>query len=114
MLPRSREASRIAELDDGHVANMTAILEVAGSIPVIEDTVHSPLSFFNDCMTGDFGVACFYSFGSTKPVPSGGGGLGATNDPVLAQRVSSLAKKLTQPSFKEKCRNLVDGRGCFC
>jgi len=89
----------------GHVARIDQLLEVAGLIPLIEDTAHAPLSFFAGQMVGTFGVACFYSFASTKYWPAGGGGLAAVNDPALAEKVAAEARRLTAPSFIDEFCN---------
>ena len=59
----------------GHLADMDALKEVAGTLPIIEDTVHAPYSLYHGRMAGQFGVACFYSFASTKAWAAGGAAL---------------------------------------
>lgn len=91
----------------GHAAPMDTLLRVADGIPVIEDTAHGPLSFVNGREAGTFGVACFYSFASTKYGPAGGGGLAVVNDPALADRVREEAKLLTPSARLAECWNPV-------
>ena len=64
----------------GQLAEMPAVLAAARGVPVIEDSAHAPLSYWNASMAGSFGVATFYSFASTKYWPAGGGGLAVVND----------------------------------
>jgi len=82
----------------GHLADAPALLEIAGDVPVIEDTAHAPLSYLNGRMAGDFGVASFYSFASTKYWPAGGGGLAVTNDARLACKLAARIQGLSSPS----------------
>lgn len=88
----------------GHMAAVDRLLEIADCIPVIEDTAHSPLSTFGNRQAGDFGLASFYSFASTKYWPAGGGGLAVINDSELAGRVAGNAAGLTPPGLFEELR----------
>jgi dTDP-4-amino-4,6-dideoxygalactose transaminase len=90
----------------GQMADMPAILDAAGSVPVIEDACHAPLSYLNDQVAGSFGVGSFYSFASTKYWPAGGGGLAALNDPSFAPKLSTLIRSLAPPSRLKELRNL--------
>jgi dTDP-4-amino-4,6-dideoxygalactose transaminase len=83
----------------GHLADIPQLLAAAGNVPVIEDTAHAPLSFLNGRMAGEFGVASFYSFASTKYWPAGGGGLVAVHEPELARRMARAVDGLQPPSF---------------
>jgi dTDP-4-amino-4,6-dideoxygalactose transaminase len=91
----------------GQTADMTAILEAAGDVPVIEDAAHAPLSFLNGRMAGGFGAAGFYSFASTKYWPSGGGGLAVVNDARLAEKLAQTVRTLSPPSRARELRDLV-------
>jgi perosamine synthetase len=90
----------------GQVADMPAILQSAGNVPVIEDTAHAPLSYLDGRMVGKFGVASFYSFASTKYWPAGGGGLAVVHDPLLARRMEELTQSLALPSRFHELRNV--------
>jgi perosamine synthetase len=83
----------------GHLADMPAVMKVAGSTPVIEDVAHAPLCFLNDRLAGTFGIAAFFSFASTKYWPAGGGGLAIVNDQNLARDVAKEASSLA-PSWR--------------
>src|SRR5262245_10477927 len=78
----------------GHLADVPRLLAAAGNVPVIEDTAHAPLSFLNGRMAGEFGIASFYSFASTKYWPAGGGGLAVVHDPDLAFSMARLTEEL--------------------
>ncbi|MCC7497128.1 MAG: DegT/DnrJ/EryC1/StrS family aminotransferase [Bryobacterales bacterium] len=89
----------------GHLAPMHRIAEAAGGLPVVEDTAHAPLSYLDNRMAGTFGVACFYSFASTKYWPAGGGGLAVVNNPALAGRVAALEAQLPPPPRRAEWLN---------
>jgi dTDP-4-amino-4,6-dideoxygalactose transaminase len=91
----------------GQVAEMPAVLEAARGVPLIEDSAHAPLSYWNGRMAGTFGVATFYSFASTKYWPAGGGGLAVVNDVSLARSLANLVRSLSPPSRFEELRNVV-------
>jgi len=91
----------------GQLADMPAVLAVAGSVPVIEDAAHAPMSYLNGCLAGTFGVASFYSFASTKYWPAGGGGLAVVHHPNLARKLGTRVRSLSSPSCVEELRNLV-------
>jgi dTDP-4-amino-4,6-dideoxygalactose transaminase len=91
----------------GQLADMPAILEVAGAAPVIEDTAHAPLSRLQGRMAGRFGVACFYSFASTKYWPAGGGGLAIVHRADLARKLGDTIRTLSPPSRARELRGLL-------
>ncbi len=91
----------------GQMADMPALLEAAGNVPVIEDAAHAPLSFLNGRMAGWFGKAAFYSFASTKYWPAGGGGLAIVNEDLLAEKLAFLVASLMPRSRVVELRNLV-------
>ncbi len=91
----------------GHLADMDRILKVADGIPVIEDTAHAPLSFYDDRLAGTMGVGCLYSFASTKYWPAGGGGLVILNDGDLALRVARDAARLRPVGLFAELRNIM-------
>jgi dTDP-4-amino-4,6-dideoxygalactose transaminase len=91
----------------GQMADMPALLSAAGDVPVIEDVAHAPLSSLDGRMAGQFGIASFYSFASTKYWPAGGGGLVVVNDEMLARRVARATQSLATPSRIDELGNLL-------
>lgn len=57
------------------------------SIPVIEDCAHSLGASVRGKSAGSFGYAGFFSFETTKPVNTYGGGMVVTKDPALIETV---------------------------
>src|SRR4029078_12565623 len=77
----------------GNPCDMDAILEVAErhGLPILEDAAHAPGEVWRGRKCGTMGrVGCF-SFFSNKNLPTGEGGLVATNYPELAGRIRRLA-----------------------
>jgi dTDP-4-amino-4,6-dideoxygalactose transaminase len=91
----------------GQMADVPGLLSVAGNVPIIEDAAHAPLSFLVGRMAGEFGMASFYSFASTKYWPAGGGGLAVVHDPELGSRMNRAVVALTPPSRLLELRNLL-------
>ena len=91
----------------GHLADMPGVLSAADSTPTIVDAAHAPLSSFCSVQAGDFGVASFYSFASTKYWPAGGGGLAVVHDSTLASRLDGLIRSLSAPSPLQELRNVL-------
>jgi dTDP-4-amino-4,6-dideoxygalactose transaminase len=91
----------------GQVADVPGLLAVAGNVPIIEDAAHAPLSFLLGRMAGEFGLASFYSFASTKYWPAGGGGLAVVHDPDLAAHMVREVQALAPPSRSLELRNLI-------
>jgi dTDP-4-amino-4,6-dideoxygalactose transaminase len=91
----------------GQVADVPGLLAVAGNVPIIEDAAHAPLSFLLGRMAGEFGLASFYSFASTKYWPAGGGGLAVVHDPDLATRMVREVQTLSPPPRLLELRNLI-------
>jgi len=91
----------------GHVADIPQLVAAAGNVPVIEDSAHAPLSFLNGRRAGEFGVASFYSFASTKYWPAGGGGLVAVHETELARRMEAAIEALRAPSLFREIPSLI-------
>lgn len=91
----------------GHVADIPGVIAAAPDQPIIEDTAHAPLSFLNSQMAGEFGVASFYSFASTKYWPAGGGGLGVVNDPTMARNLAGPLQLLSPQSRFQELQNII-------
>ncbi|HWB85965.1 MAG TPA: DegT/DnrJ/EryC1/StrS family aminotransferase [Bryobacteraceae bacterium] len=91
----------------GQLAEIPAILDAAGNVPMIEDAAHAPLSYWNGRMAGRFGVAGFYSFASTKYWPAGGGGLAVVNDATLMRELPDAVQSLRPVSAIQELRHLI-------
>ncbi len=91
----------------GQVADLKRIQAAAGPVPLIEDTVHAPLSRLNGQEVGEFGVASFHSFASTKYWTAGGGGLLVVRDPKVARRVAEEVRLLKRQSRIDEWKNLL-------
>jgi perosamine synthetase len=76
----------------GTPCQIDRILDIANShdILVIEDCAHSAGATFLGKKTGSFGHAAFFSFETTKPINTYGGGMVVTDDDDLALRVRNL------------------------
>jgi dTDP-4-amino-4,6-dideoxygalactose transaminase len=100
----SRTRVIIAQHTYGYPAAMDDILAVAGrhGITVIEDCC---LSFGSTRMgkpVGTFGAASYYSSQWSKPYTTGLGGMAATSDDGLAERIGRLrAERLIAPGRKQ-------------
>jgi dTDP-4-amino-4,6-dideoxygalactose transaminase len=91
----------------GIPADMPAILKVANKhgIPVIEDASHSHGASINGQPTGSFGKIAAFSLQSSKPLPSGEGGILVTNDPDLYERCVFLGHYERISSLREGLKN---------
>jgi perosamine synthetase len=72
---------------------MPGVVNVAGSIPIVEDTAHafpSPIAALDGRFAGTIGRAGAYSFYATKTITTGEGGMLVTNDEALANRARTM------------------------
>ena len=78
----------------GSPCKLDKIVEIARkhSIFVIEDCAHSAGSEFGKRKTGSFGHAAFFSFEAIKPINTYGGGMVATNNSRLANKIRRSIK----------------------
>ena len=94
----------------GAPANIPPILELAASrhIPVIEDCAHSLGATLSGRQTGSFGAAGFFSFETTKPVNTWGGGMVVTSDAALAEfvRAKHRAGTISTDFLRAKLRGV--------
>ena len=77
----------------GLPADMTSLLAVAGSIPIVEDAAHafpSPITALGGRFAGTVGRAGAYSFYATKTITTGEGGMLVTDDAALADRARTM------------------------
>lgn len=78
----------------GIPAAMDRLLDVAGTIPVIEDCCHTYDSQFAGQTVGTFGIGSFYSFEWGKPVVAGIGGGAIARSESLRTSLSEAYKDL--------------------
>ena len=91
----------------GNVADIKRIRQAAGPVPLVEDTVHAPLSRLDGKGVGEFGLVCFHSFASTKYWPAGGGGLLVVREPAVARRVAEELRLLERQPIIDEWSNLL-------
>lgn len=74
----------------GNMCDIDAILQIAGNrnIKVIEDCAESLFSTYKGKQSGTFGHVNTFSFQATKTITTGEGGLVATNDDEIAEKMS--------------------------
>jgi dTDP-4-amino-4,6-dideoxygalactose transaminase len=75
----------------GQAANLEAIQQVAGDIPVVEDAAQAWGATRHGARLGSAGTVSCFSFHPTKTLGAGGdGGMLGTNDEVLAETMLSI------------------------
>lgn len=74
----------------GLAAEMNAIREVIGSIPIIEDAACAAGSSYQGVPVGKLGLAASFSFHPRKSVTTGEGGMVTTDDAELAETMNRL------------------------
>lgn len=75
----------------GYPADMKAIMQVAGGIPVIEDAAQALGASINGIKIGTFGVAGSFSFQETKQISTlGEGGMIVTNNREVAEKCRNI------------------------
>jgi dTDP-4-amino-4,6-dideoxygalactose transaminase len=77
----------------GLPADIGAVIDVAGDLPVLEDAAHafpSPVAAFDGRFAGTIGRAGAFSFYATKTITTGEGGMLATDDAPLADRARTM------------------------
>lgn len=77
----------------GNLCDMNALLAIGArhGIPVVEDAAEAIGSIYHGRRAGSMGTFATYSFHGTKTVTTGEGGMFATNDADLHQRVLMLS-----------------------
>jgi len=83
----------------GIPADMDAIAGLANDlgVPVVEDCAHSLGSKLGGRLTGTMGTASFFSSQWSKPYSTGLGGMAATADAALAQKLGALQGEFARP-----------------
>lgn len=119
----SAEALRTASADGvllthlfGQPANVGPILDAAESIgaTVVEDFAQAPGARYDGQPTGSFGRVGVCSFGSTKNVPTGEGGMVVTDESAVAEYVRSQrsnASDVTPPPRSVRMNDLEAALG---
>jgi perosamine synthetase len=74
----------------GQCADMDAILEAAGDIPVLEDCAQSHGSIYKGRMAGSMGHCGMFSFYPTKNMTTGEGGMVVSDDEGFIEKVRML------------------------
>ena len=93
----------VAQHTYGYPCEMDAIMDIARGrgIPVVEDCCLAMGSKYRDKLCGTFGVAAYFSFQWNKPFTTGIGGMVATSNTELADKIRDLcAAELAAPRFK--------------
>ena len=85
----------------GSPCKIDKIMEIAKkhSIFVIEDCAHSAGAEFQGGKTGSFGHASFFSFEAIKPINTYGGGMIATDDSKLANKIRQSIENYKKSNF---------------
>jgi dTDP-4-amino-4,6-dideoxygalactose transaminase len=74
---------------------------------LIEDCAHCYGAAVNDQMTGSFGRAGYFSFETSKPINTMGGGMVTTRDPELAARMRAVAMHEPRRTLKWLFKRLL-------
>ncbi len=107
----------------GHPVDLDPLLEVAEKydIPLIEDAAESLGATYGGRYAGRFGRLACFSFNGNKVMTTGGGGMVATDDAALAERVRYLATTAKddadegihgQVGFNYRLTNIQAAMGC--
>lgn len=93
----------------GFPAKMDKILEIAkkNNLILIEDLAHCIGTKYQGKLCGTFGDVSFFSFGRSKVISSVFGGLAATNDKKIAERIKAFQDNLGYPSYIWVARQLL-------
>jgi dTDP-4-amino-4,6-dideoxygalactose transaminase len=79
----------------GNPANLDAICEICKekNIYLIEDCAQAAGATYGDRYTGNFGDACFFTFGPTKNLTTFAGGLAASSNRKLSEAIAEMSAK---------------------
>ena len=105
--------TKISEIDAlivthtfGFPSNITAIKEIAGNIPIIEDCSHALLSKYNGQYVGSFFDISVFSFGNGKLPSMGSNGLLVVNNAKYINNINDEIKSLNEPSVVDEVKNI--------
>ncbi len=101
-----RKASRLSAVVVvhmfGHPADIDAIREGAGEIPIIEDCAQSHFSLYKGKLTGTLTDLSFFSFRSGKYLSAGEGSVIFCRDEEMTRKIEAFTATLKRPSlFRE-------------
>jgi perosamine synthetase len=91
----------------GHPADMDAVLEAAGTIPVIEDCAQSLFCTYKGRYAGTMGTASFFSFRSGKYISAGEGSAIVCATPALSDAVRSAIASFPKWRFGQSAMHSV-------
>jgi len=74
----------------GRVGDMTALAEIMGDIPIIEDAAHAMGATHRQKMAGSFGTIGCFSFHAVKNLATGDGGALVTDSVAIYERAMKL------------------------
>ena len=93
----------------GAAVNVAAL--AARGIPWVEDCATSPATFALGRPAGSHGTLAVFSFGATKYLTGGAGGMLLTNDDAIAERVRGMLTEAPRgPAFRHEPRGSQSGR----
>jgi perosamine synthetase len=95
---RSRLTAVVTVHMFGHPCEMDAVLDIAGTIPVIEDCAQSIYSTYKGKQTGTLSTASFFSFRCGKYISAGEGSAIFCRDPDLQSKVAEVVSSFESPS----------------
>ena len=90
----------------GLCADMDAIKNISGKIPIIEDAACAAGSAYKGKPAGSLGLMGCFSFHPRKSITTGEGGMITTNDDVLAEKLSVLRNHGASVSEEERHNGL--------
>ncbi|MFC2091984.1 DegT/DnrJ/EryC1/StrS family aminotransferase [Elusimicrobiota bacterium] len=95
----------------GNPADIIEITELAKlkKLIVIEDCAHSLGTRIKDRHTGTFGNAAFFSFDTTKPGTTFGGGMAITDNDLIFNKISEFSNILSTTNKTELIRRVIIG-----
>jgi len=91
----------IAQHTFGHPANLEKLEKICkeNDLLLIEDCAHSLGAEYAGRKVGTFGIAAFFSFSRDKIISSVYGGMAATNDEAIYERIRKFRDKINYPSY---------------
>ena len=97
----SKSKALIVQHTFGLMADMDKVLEICekNNLILIEDCAHSLGAEYNKKKAGTFGKVSFFSFSRDKVISSVYGGMVASNDEKLVEKLKKYEKNINYPSF---------------